>query len=405
MFSKYLIPAVAIIGSAAAASSTASICSVSTATVDSAAAATSLSSCTTYSGSILISADAPATLELTGITEITGDLILENNGAITSFSSDSITTISGSFTLTNLTALSNLEFSALTTVGEIDWTALTAISELNFGDVGITSATTVTISDTFLSSLDGIDLETAETVNINNNGRLTTWDSKLTNLSDLLNIQANGQDLSISLPNLVWIANMTISNVTTFEVPALQVVNGSATFDSNYFTSFAAPNMTKTASGDLSFIDNADLKNLSLPILAEVGGGLLIANNTELDDIDLPKLTTVLGAVKLMGNFSSIELPDLDDVRGAFDVSSTTDISSDCSTFEKLDSKTGNGDIQGTFSCTSNNADADDNTSGSTTNDTTSGGTTSSTDSGAAGTSINIVALGLGLVAGIVALL
>lgn len=230
---------------------------------------------------------------------------MENNGAIITLASTSLASISGTFTLSNVTLLSTLSMPSLTSVGSIKWQSLPALNELTFTD-GVSSADSVIISDTFLQTLDGIDLDSVGTMDINNNFRLTKFDTSLKNLSTSLNIQANGAELSVSMPNLIWIANMTIANVTKFSTPSLEIVNGSARFDSNYFTSFSAPNMTAASSGDISFINNADLTNISFPALKNVGGGLTIVNNTALEEIDdFPVLANVGGAIKLGGNFSS----------------------------------------------------------------------------------------------------
>lgn len=193
---------------------------------------------------------------------------------------------------------------SLTSVGSISWISLPALTQLTFTQ-SISTASSVIISDTFLQSLDGIDLDTVGEMNINNNRRLTTFTTSLKSLSDNLNIQANGKDLAVSMPNLIWIANMTIANTTEFSAPSLEVVNGSMKFDSNYFTSFAAPNMTSTLAGDISFINNVALTNISFPSLTAVGGALTIVNDTALEEINqFPLLKTVGGAVKLGGNFS-----------------------------------------------------------------------------------------------------
>jgi hypothetical protein len=224
---------------------------------------------------------------------------------LTSISSSSLGSIAGAFTLSNLTGLANLNFKALTTVGSISWRSLTAIDTLGFGSTGITSAKNVEISDTFLSSLEGINIASVGKMDINNNRRLSSFTSKLTNLSDILIMQANGLDLSASFPVLAWCANMSISNVSNFEVPSLITVNGSARFDSNYFSRFSAPNMTSTVTGDISFVGNSALNNISLPSITQIGGGLLIANNTALAIVNgFPKLKNVLGAVKLRGSFT-----------------------------------------------------------------------------------------------------
>lgn len=203
-----------------------------------------------------------------------------------------------------MTLLSTLNLPALTSVGTITWQSLPALNSLSFS-TGVSKANTVTISDTFLQSLDGIDLDTVGSMDINNNRRLTKFDTSLKNLSENLNIQANGAKLSVTMPNLVWIANMTIANVTEFSSPSLEVVNGSARFDSNYFESFAAPNMTSTSSGDISFINNPQLTNITFSGLKSLGGALTVVNNTRLEELTgFPELAELGGAIKIGGNFS-----------------------------------------------------------------------------------------------------
>ncbi|KAK1756862.1 hypothetical protein QBC47DRAFT_171208 [Echria macrotheca] len=397
MLSKVLLPALAAIGTVSAQSGT---CTVSTTTINNQADATALASCRTVQGTVLIAPGAGPSIDISGPSRITGDLRVLDNGVIESFKSNDLTIVGGAFTMQNVTRLSSLDMRSLTEVKTLNWRTLNALDTLSIGPPGLTKADEVTISDTFLSSLDGIDLASVRKMDINNNRRLTEFTTQLGNLSDNLNIQANGLQLQVSMPNLIWIANMTIANVTSFSVPSLAVVNGSARFDSNYFTTFSAPNLTATKSQDISFVGNANLKNISFPVLTQIGGALLIANNTALSELDgFPVLKTVGGAVKLRGNFTSVEFPALNDVKGAFDVSSTADISSSCDDFKKKASTKdgGNGQIQGTFSCTSNNANANSDT-GTGTSGTTGG---DKPKDAAAGVTINTALLGLAAVAGL----
>lgn len=196
---------------------------------------------------------------------------------------------------------------------------------------------------------------------------------------------------------------MTIANVSDFSAPSLVTVNGSARFDSNYFTSFNAPNLTSTKTGDISFVGNSQLTNITFPVLTAIGGGLLIANNTGLDEITgFPKVKSVGGAVKLRGNFTDVEFPSLNDVKGAFDVSSTGDIASSCKTLGGLSSKGGGGQVQGTFSCTSNNTNANQDTGSNTTSGGSGGG---KSDNGAAGIHVSTALLGLAVIGGLAHLL
>ncbi|KAB5525618.1 hypothetical protein GE09DRAFT_1229411 [Coniochaeta sp. 2T2.1] len=411
MFSKYLVPAVAVIGSVAAQSSQ---CTQSTATINTQAQATALAgACRTFTGDVLVSDEASGTIDLSGIGQLRGSLIVENAGRLTGLASSSLNSITERFLMTNLTGLSSLSFPSLNSVGTISWTAITALDSLSLGTPGVQKADTVIISDTFLQSLDGIDVTSLKVLDVNNNGRLTQWNSKLGNLSDTMNFLANGNGLELSFPDLKWIANMTISNVTSISLPSLQVINGSASFTSNQFLSLGCPNLTSTTSGSLNIISNNKLTNITFPQLTSLKGALLIANNTALqkiDDASFPKLKTVGGAVKVRGNFTEINFDALTDVRGAFDLSSTQDISEDCTKFEKQapTKQKGNGNFQGVFHCESNNEQANSDTGGNTsTTGGTSGGSSGGKDDGnsAAGVAVNAAMLGLAVVGGLVALL
>lgn len=403
MIAKYLVPAVAVLGSAAAQ------CTQSTATINSPADATALaSSCKTFNGNILVNTGASGQVDFPGLAQIKGDLIAESAGLLNGLSSSTLNSISGKFRLFNLTGLSSLSFTSLSNVGSIEWTSLTALDTLTLGTPGITTAKSILIADTFLPTLDGIDATSLTDLNINNNHRLVKWESPLSNLSNVMNFLANGNDLELSFPSLTWIANMTIFNVTSFAVPVLQTINGTATFETNPMDSFNAPNLTSTKFGSLNFVSNPKLKNITAPQLTSLAGAILIANNTALGKIDgFPKLKSVGGDVKLRGNFTDVDFPSLNDVKGAFDVSSTNDISGACDKFQKLapSKQGGGGQIQGVYHCESNNAQANSDTGGNTSSSGTTGGGGKSGGNSAAGVAINAAMLGLAVVGGMVALL
>ncbi|KAJ4302391.1 cell wall protein Ecm33 [Collariella sp. IMI 366227] len=402
MFVNYLLPAFVAIGSAAAQAGTCTI-SGSATTVNSQADATNLAGCRTVKGSVVIGEQAGGIIDISGPREITGDLKVLNNGVLETFSSTSLTTIGGAFKLNNVTKLSDLQFASLTSVKSLEFTSVTNLNSMRLGPLN--KADNVIISDTFLNTLEGINLTTVGKLDINNNRRLTKFATQLQSLSDTLVIQANGLKLEVSLPNLEWISEMAIANVTEFLVPSLKVVNGSARFDSNYFETFGAPNLTHTEKGDISFVGNAKLTNMTFPKLTDIGGGLLIANNTALDQITFfPKLKSIGGAIKLNGNFTEVDFPELDVVKGAFNVTSTADIKASCDKLNKLApaSQGGEGKVEGTFRCLSNKENANEDTS-SDSSDGSSDGTDGNTDeddkNSAAGMMINSALFGLVAVA------
>jgi hypothetical protein len=89
--------------------------------------------------------------------------------------------------------------------------------------------------------------------------------------------------------------------------------------------------------------------------------------------------------------YDSVEIPKLNDIKGAVTVTSTTDISSFCSFFDNLKKTKA---IQGKESCTSNNSNANSGGKGGTS------GSGNSTDSAALSLDVNHALLGFAAVAG-----
>jgi len=370
---KYIVPALAVAGRAAAQ------CSAATTTIQNAGDASALASCKTFTGTIAIATGTTDQIALDGISVIKGSLIADNVTAITQLSADSLITITDTFGLSDMTVLSTLSFPQLTNVDTIDWIALPALQGLSFTS-GVETASTVSIQNTQLNTLDGINLQVVDTFMIANNPYLEDITMQLGNITTSLTIEANGRNVSAIFPNLDWAFNITLRNVSTVSIPSLGSVNGSMGFYSNEFMTVNAPNIT-TVGGSLSFVSNIDLTNVTMPELTTIGGGFQIANNTQYKIVNaFPKLATVGGALDFYGNFTSVLLPALSDVRGAFNLQSSGDISSDCSTFQSLSGT--NNVIKGTFTCAGEQKKPG--SSGSSVTSTSSSSSSTSTASGSA---------------------
>jgi hypothetical protein len=370
--------------------------------ITSQADATQAAECTTITNDVIINVNTDKNIDLGGqLTTIKGALTVKDNGLIQTLQSSSLETIGGAFQLTNATSLYSLVFPKLEEVGSINWVTLTSLPEPTFGTPGITKAQSVLVADTGVSNLDGINVQALTDMNINNNRRLARFSTSIKTLSNALYINANALNMTMDMPNLEWIANMTIANVSSFSVPSLKAVNGSMRFDSNYFTEFIAANLTEIHDGDLSFVSNPQLQNISIPLLTRVGGGVTIANNTDLEKIDgLDSLEDVGGAIKMRGSFDEIDLPKLDNVVGTAEFVSTGDIQESCDALEKLSGTVVQGKVT---TCQSNNSLANNDTSDA--GGSSSGNGSSSNDDSAASlagasmsTVVTLAALG-GLVA------
>lgn len=358
---RSIVPALAVAGGAAA-----QVCGGgddSTATIASNGDASALANCQTYSGSIAIATGTTDNINLQGIRRITGSFTADNVTGITSISAPDLQEIGDSFTLNGLTILSTLSFPALAKVDTIMWTALPALQGLSFSQTGVQEVSSLEITNTQLSSLDGINLQVVDRLYVTNNPYLESVNMQLGNVTESLEFSANG-DLNAEFPNLQWAYNMTFRNCSEVSIPSLASVNGSLGFYSNSFESLAAPNLTNVG-GSLAFVSNDALTNITMPELTIVRGGLQLANNTALTEVNgFGALKTVEGALDLTGIFETVELPELADVRGAFNLQSTSNIS--CDTFEELRS---NRVIKGKYTCVPDSANPEGLDGTSTTSD------------------------------------
>lgn len=245
---------------------------------------------------------AVVAVDLSGPVHINGDLTVADGQLIT-LMSNSITSISGTLALQNVTYLSSLLFRSLTSVGNLHLQTVPSLFELGF-DSGITSAETVIVEDTFLGSLGGLALNQVTDFTLVHNLRLVTLDISLVNVTGNLNFSDNGQSFRVNLPDLVTVNNLAISNVSQLKIPSLQTIQGGARLETNYFTSFSAP-VLEICGGSLSIVDSPDLDNILLPQLSSVGGSLLITNNSDLTAITrLNDLKTIDEDVRISGNLT-----------------------------------------------------------------------------------------------------
>ncbi|KAF7585854.1 hypothetical protein BBP40_009965 [Aspergillus hancockii] len=374
MFIKYALPVLA----AAQAAFAADKCgSGDTIKIENQSDADGYASCKTLKGDVQVSGTYTGDLNLNGVKEISGGLSCDGASNMTSWTASSLTTIGDSFKLNGLTTLTTLSFGSLKKVGSIEFTALPNLQSLDFTQ-GVTEAGSVAITNTGLSSLNGISLDTVGGFDITENTNLKTVNvNNLKNATALINFAGNMDSLEVEFPNLGTGQNMTFRNVSSVSLPSLEKLKGQLGFWGNKFTSFSAPNLTETS--DLIFNDNSKLSNISMPVLKTVNGGFQIARNDKLGSIDFPKLETVSGAIDFSGEFNEAHLDSLKSVKGDFNMQTTGNIT--CDPFDKLKS---DGVIKGQKTCDARKSDPTtrDGKSGSASG--TSSGSASATSTGAA---------------------
>lgn len=272
-------------------------------TVQNAGDASALASCSTFSGSIAVATGTTDTLNFASVKAITGDLNISQNSQITVVGADSLLAIGGTFTVNNCQIINSLNFPQLTNVGGIDFEGLPNLNTLGF-TTQVQKASTLNIQNTFLATLNGINLQQVDSIYIANNRLLQDVSFQVSTIAQSLILESNGDRLAASFPNLLSAQNLTFRNVPTISIPSLANVSGSLGFYENTISGINAPNLTLVG-GTLAINTNTQLSNISFPILKTITGGLQIQNNTLLTSVNLPALQTVGGATDMYGNFSS----------------------------------------------------------------------------------------------------
>lgn len=296
---------------------TAADCSISgTTTITASADATALASCTTFSGSVAIQTDLSTPLDSNGhqqiqvdnVQKIAGNLTVIGLSTLTFVSFNQLVEVTGGMLVGFLSGAATLNFPSISRVKQLNLTALPVLQQLNFGTVGVTKAQSILITNTGLSSLDGLNnLEAVDSLDINNNQALQNITmKKITNISKSLSIVDNNgltTGLNVNFPSLQTAQNMTFRNCSDIKLPALQNVTEDLGFYGNAFTSFSADNLTTL--GSLILDNNAQLTNVTFSSVTSINGSFTINDNPKLNVINgFPVLQVIGGALGLSGNFT-----------------------------------------------------------------------------------------------------
>lgn len=319
-------------------------------------------SCDTIDANVIVDPSVSGSLDLEGPSKITGNLIISNATMLLGFSSTTLKSIGGTFELKGLNLLSNLQLENLESVSSIFFEKLTQLNSMTFGTTGVSKADNITITDTRLNSLDGLNIATVANFEVSNNPQLTEMTSNLVNVTQNLIFNTNGDAMVITMNSLESANIVEFRQIQTLNVEALKSVGRLSFITNPLMTSFEAKNLSLVGDS-LSFIENTGLTNFSFPALTKIAGDLTIANNTKLEEINgLPKLQSVFGGITLSGAFKSVSMPKLNQVTGSVTASTTSTDKDFCAFFDNLNS---DGDIAGSESCTFNDSSSSGGSGGS----------------------------------------
>lgn len=288
-----------------------------------------LSDCNTLDGDLIIGEDLDV-FNYPNLSRVKGNLIADKAVKLSSFAAQNLETINGDFRLQGCTILSSLNAPQLSKVGSLTWITLPALQTYN---MGITEAKDVKITDTQLTSLNGLNPKTVNKFEVDNNKYLKTVSMDgLQTVSEAMSLGFNDKKIEMKFPSLIWSKNVTLIGGSVADFPKLQHINGSMNFGNTTIKTISCKNLT-TVEQTLAFIGNSEATDLDFPQLTVIGGGFKIHNNTKLEVVDgFPKLRQVRGAIDFVGDMKNVTLPSLEDVQGSFNLQTTQEL--DCSEFE-----------------------------------------------------------------------
>lgn len=267
--------------------------------------------CEVVEGLVSVSEELNGKLVISGAKQFKGGFNVSGVTNLLGIESDSLNSIGGDFLLQDLNLLTSLKFTALKSINKLTMRRLKIISGLTFGGSGVSNATDVEINDCgALNDLTGLQITTVNNLKIINNPSLSKFDSSLVTINETLILTGNGDSFNVKMSDLETAFDIQVSDVKSFEVPALETIGSALRFENNsMIESFEAKNLTLVGKnekdgGSLSFNNNKALNNLSFPVLEKINGDLTIVNNTNLTELSgFPELTDVYGALLLGGSF------------------------------------------------------------------------------------------------------
>ncbi|RLV94374.1 Cell surface GPI-anchored protein ECM33 [Spathaspora sp. JA1] len=321
-------------------------CSFSDFTATQSAQVAQVAACATAVGDITIYGDAFGNIDLTGLQQVFGDLSIKNATLAAGVNAPTLQLVSGTLELNANTILSNLNLAQLTTVGTLNFNALPALETTGL-TAGITSADSVIISDTGLSTLTGINVFELKTFNVNNNDQIETINSGLKRVTDTLDISYNAEKVDVILDQLTGANNIILQSINSISAQNLTAANGSVAISSSSVDAIQFKQL-QTIGNSLTINKNDQLEELDFPKLTSIGGALEISDNSKLESFDgFPELKTIGGAVNMNGTFNNGTFESLQRVAGGFTLKTDGELS--CQAFNKLNS---NGDVKGDkFQC------------------------------------------------------
>ncbi|KAK1073286.1 cell wall protein Ecm33 [Friedmanniomyces endolithicus] len=301
-------------------------CNNATTTLRNIADVVAIATCTTYTGDIVVATDVAGISALLGVEEVIGSVIVANNSALTTISSDSLRSVSNDVILDTLPLLANISLPMWSSVNTIVLNKIPAPNVINM-QTTVQKVTNLYITDTTLETLFGLLLQTSQMENliITGNQFLQSCWFGVGNITQQATITNNSAQMTLTLPNLTYAYNMEITNASAIEMPVLQSINQNLDISYSAVQNLTLPVLSYVG-GDLDVKNNAQLVGIVMPDLVNVQGNVEISGSPQLESLSgLSALSFIGKDLTLIGEFNDAHLPSLTAVGGNLTLLSTDD--------------------------------------------------------------------------------
>ncbi|ORY89880.1 hypothetical protein BCR43DRAFT_539255 [Syncephalastrum racemosum] len=282
-----------------------------------------IKSCKEYKGTITIDNTPLEQLRLEGVQTLQGDLLVQKNEALRSFSAPQLQAVQGHLKIHTQVQMNKLDMPALTEAKQLTLAVLPVLEHIQF-PAKLTKVEDVRIEDIRASGIDGFEPASLNSLTLTENSYIKSFKLSVQELLGSLYVTANGHDLAFEAPELTSVQNATFRDLASLSMPKLTQVSSDISFHQNAFDKLNLDSV-QLIGGTLSIANNDKLTETSLKSVERIGGALSIGNNTQLTAISgFPKLSEVDGTVDVAGGFDQYELPQLQDVRGGMRIQTTS---------------------------------------------------------------------------------
>ncbi|ORX42893.1 hypothetical protein DM01DRAFT_1296262 [Hesseltinella vesiculosa] len=272
-----------------------------------------LKTCRIYTGNIVVDRTGIVEMSLRGVELLEGNLVIHSNEALQKVDLPNMQAINGQLRMSNNKILRSVLMPSLSILRQFEISVHPNLKELSF-PAGLHQIEQFSVTDTTLTSIEGMSMPRIKTLTITNNKYLKQFSApNLNRIMSSVTISANSPSLVVGFDKLQELDVGTFRNLAGVSLKGLTMVSGDISFVSNGFDKLSLPAMKRVV-GTLTLSDNKKLKQLSVPELAFLGGALSVVSNLELTSIDaFPKLEEIDGSLDVAGAFHELRFPVLAD--------------------------------------------------------------------------------------------